>query len=61
MLFKWYIVQSVSGFEKKVANSIREKAIKEGISERIEDVVVPVEKVVEVRRGKKVDAERKCL
>ena len=61
MLFKWYIVQSVSGFEKKVANSIREKAIKEGISELIEDVVVPVEKLVEVRRGKKVDAERKCL
>jgi transcriptional antiterminator NusG len=59
--YKWYIVQSISGFEKKVANSIREKAIKEGISESIEDVVVPVEKVVEVRKGKKIDAERKCL
>ena len=53
MLFKWYIVQSVSGFEKKVANSIREKAIKEGISELIEDVVVPVEKVVEGEKGRK--------
>ncbi len=61
MTYKWYIVQSISGFEKKVANSIREKAIKEGISESIEDVVVPVEKVVEVRKGKKIDAERKCL
>ena len=61
MSFKWYIVQSISGFEKKVANSIKEKAIKEGISALIEDVVVPVEKVVEVRKGKKVDTEKKCL
>ena len=59
--FEWYIVQATSGFEKKVANSIREKAIKEGMSDLIEDVVVPVEHVVEVKKGKKVDAERKCL
>ncbi len=61
MSFKWYIVQSISGFEKKVAAAIREKAIKEGISDLIEDVVVPVEKIIEVRKGKKVETERKCL
>lgn len=61
MSFQWYIVQAVSGFEKKVSASIREKAIKEGISDLIEEVIVPVEKVIEVRKGKKVEGERKCL
>lgn len=61
MSFEWYIVQAVSGFEKKVATSIRENALRKGISDLIEDVVVPVEKILEVRKGKKVEAERKSL
>lgn len=59
MAFRWYIVHAYSGFEKKVAQAIREQAAQKNISHLIEDVVVPVEEVVEVRRGKKVAAERK--
>lgn len=58
---KWYILQSLSGQEKKVAESIREKAEKEGLSECIGDIVVPTEKVKEVRKGKKIDVERRFL
>lgn len=56
---RWYIVHAVSGFEKKVASSIKEQAAQKGMSDMIEDVVVPVEEVLEVRKGKKVAAERK--
>lgn len=56
---RWYILHAYSGFEKKIATQIREKAIQNGISDQIEDVIVPSENVIEVRRGKKVDAEKK--
>lgn len=56
---RWYIVHAYSNFEKKVADSILEQARQKGLLNDIEDVVVPTEKVVEVRRGRKVDAERK--
>lgn len=59
MAFRWYIVHAYSGFEKKVAASIKEQAAQKNISHLIEDVVVPVEEVTEIRRGKKVAAERK--
>jgi transcriptional antiterminator NusG len=59
MTARWYIVHAYSNFEKKVAEDISNKAKQKGLSERIEQIVVPTEKVVEVRRGKKVDAERK--
>jgi transcriptional antiterminator NusG len=59
MTARWYIVHAYSNFEKKVAEDINNKAKQKGLLERIEQIVVPTEKVVEVRRGKKVDAERK--
>jgi transcriptional antiterminator NusG len=56
---KWYIVHAYSNFERKVADSIREKAQATGLSDLFDEILVPTEKVVEVRRGRKVDAERK--
>ena len=56
---KWYIVHAYSNFENKVADSIREQAKQRGLGELFDEILVPKEKVVEVRRGRKVDAERK--
>ena len=56
---KWYIVHAYSNFERKVADSIREKAQATGLGDLFDEILVPTEKVVEVRRGRKVDAERK--
>src|SRR5690606_35845741 len=61
MTARWYIVHAYSNFEKKVAESIEDQARQKGLSHEIEQVVVPTEKVVEVRRGRKVDAERKVF
>lgn len=59
MTKRWYIVHAYSNFEKKVAESIKEKAAQKGLEHLFEEILVPTEKVVEVRRGRKVDAERK--
>jgi len=59
MAKRWYIIHAYSNFENKVADSIREQAKQRGLSDLFEEVMVPKEKVVEVRRGRKVDAERK--
>ena len=56
---RWYIVHAYSNFENKVADSIREQAKQRGLEEEFEQVLVPTEKVTEVRRGRKVDTERK--
>jgi len=49
----WYIVQSHSSFENKVAQLIKEEAEKAKISEEIEEIVVPTHDITEVRRGKR--------
>ena len=56
---KWYIVHAYSNFEKKVAESIREQAKVQGLEENFSDILVPTEDVVEIRRGRKVNSERK--
>ncbi len=56
---KWYIVHAYSNFEKKVADAILQAAEEKGMSDYIEEVFVPTEDVVEVRRGRKVNAERR--
>ncbi len=59
MTQRWYVVQAYSGFEKKVAETIRQTADKKGLSDKIGEVLVPTEEVVEIRRGSKVNSERK--
>ncbi len=56
---KWYIVHAYSNFEKKVAESIREQARQHGLEDSFSEILVPTEEVVEIRRGRKVNAERK--
>ena len=59
MAVRWYIVHVYSGFENKVATSIVEQAQMLGLENEIEEVLVPTEEVVQIRRGQKVNAERK--
>jgi transcription termination/antitermination protein NusG len=56
---RWYVVHVYSGFEKKVATAVREQAAAQGMEDLIEEVLVPTEEIIEVRRGAKVSAERK--
>jgi len=56
---RWYIVHAYSNFEKKVAESIREQAKQRGLEDLVDDILVPTETVTEVRRGRKVNSERK--
>ena len=59
MASRWYVIHVYSGFEKKVAAAIREQAEQKGLADRFEEILVPTEEVVEVRRGAKVSSERK--
>lgn len=58
---RWYTVSVLSNFEKKVAEAIREGARQKNIEEWIEELLVPTEEVVEVRRGQKVHTERRFM
>ncbi len=58
-MMHWYVVHAHSGFEKKVKESIQEQAINKGLEDKIEDILIPAEEVVDVRRGKRTVTERK--
>ena len=59
MAKRWYVVHVYSGFEKKIAQQVKEQAAQKGLADLVDEVLVPAEDVVEVRRGQKVNAERK--
>jgi transcriptional antiterminator NusG len=59
MAKRWYIIHTYSNFEKKVAESVREQAANQGLSDLFDEILVPTEEVVEVRRGRKVSSERR--
>ena len=59
MAMRWYIVHAYSNFENKVAASIRESAAQRGLTHKFEEILVPTEHVIEVRRGRKINTERK--
>jgi len=59
MAARWYVLHVYSGSEKKVAESIKEQAILKKMEDKILDAIVPTEDVVEVRKGSKVNSERK--
>jgi transcriptional antiterminator NusG len=61
MAKRWYSVSVLSNFEKRVAEQIRQAVIDAGLEEEIEEVLVPTEEVLEVRRGKKVTSERRFM
>jgi transcriptional antiterminator NusG len=61
MAKRWYIVHAYTNFERKVADAIRERAKQAGLEHLFEEIVVPTEEVIEVRRGRKVQTERKFL
>ena len=52
MAKRWYSVSVLSNFEKKIAEAIREKAEEKGLSDQIDEVLVPAEEVIEVRKGR---------
>ena len=59
MALKWYVVHAYSQYEKKVASAIQERVERLGMTDRFGEIIVPTEEVVEIRRGKKVNTEKR--
>ena len=59
MAKRGYVVHVYSGFEKKIAQQVKEQAAQKGLADLVDEVLVPAEEVVEIRRGQKINAERK--
>ena len=58
---RWYVLHAYSGYEKKVADTIVDQAKKLGIADQIEEISVPIQNIVEVKRGVRVNTERKIF
>ena len=61
MAKRWYSVSVLSNFEKKIAEQILQAVEEQGLQDQIDEVLVPTEEVIEIRRGKKVTAERRFM
>lgn len=61
MAKRWYVVHVYSGFEKKIAEQIKHSVAEKGLEDEIDEVLVPTEEVLEIRRGKKVTSERRFM
>lgn len=61
MAKRWYSVSVLSNFEKKIAEQIRTLAAEKAMSDEIDEVLVPTEEVIEIRRGKKITTERRFM
>ena len=61
MAKRWYAAHVLSNFEKRVAETLRESIVQQGLEDEIEEVLVPTEEVMEVRRGKKVKTEKRFM
>lgn len=61
MAKRWYSVSVLSNYEKKIAEQIRQAVVDAGLEDEIEEVLVPTEGVIEIRRGKKVTSERRFM
>ena len=57
-LKKWYVVRSISGSENKVKDYIEKEISQQGLSDYVDDILVPTEKVVQIRNGKKINKEK---
>jgi transcriptional antiterminator NusG len=54
---KWYAIQTYSGYEKAVERNLKQKVLSEGMNDKIFDVLVPLEKKVKIKNGKRVEVE----
>ncbi len=61
MAKRWYSVSVLSNFEKKIAEQIKQAVSEKGLEDEIDEVLVPTEEVLEIRRGKKVTSERRFM
>ncbi len=59
MAKRWYIVHTYSNFEKKVMESLKEQSVQKGLQDSFEQVIVPTEEVIELRRGRRIKTERR--
>ena len=59
MAKRWYIIHTYSNFEKKVMESLKEQSLQKGLQDSFEQVIVPTEEVIEMRRGRRIKTERR--